>query len=259
MTRQTDLRWAGWLAALAMACNTFVTIVVNYNIYWARAAHIERHPEAFARQPPTISGALEDPLIGGPFSFWVTLSAVLLFVGVTVLMLAILRALPREARRLRAIAMAVIPFQVVTSVGMVMLSQFRFPDHTELHMLGSYLAFIAETIVVLLWLWLSLAIGRQPEAERALQSARIHHPAANRLRPILAGLCLGSGVVFAILFVAKDYIHGPWRYEVFQVYVSAEPAFITFSLLTLLAYNADLALRLQRRPRRIATGAASPR
>jgi len=240
------LQRTGWVAALAIACNTFVLIVVNYAIYWARATYIARYPEEVALKPPTISGAIADPSIGDPFSFWVTVAAVVLFVGVVALSALLLNALPPEARRLRGLVWAIVVMQIATCTGMVMLSQYRFPDHNDMHMLGSYIAFLAEVVVVILQWILSVAVLRHVAASRALTRASLLHRGANRMRRVFAMLCVATAAVFGILFILKDYVDGVVKDIVFVVYVNSEPTFITLTLVVLATYNIDMAMSLRK-------------
>ena len=251
MTRQPS--WWPWAAAVALVANSFVVVVVNVSIYWARSAFIAAHPDYVAHTPPTISRALSDPAIQGPFATWVALSAVLLFAGVACIVAIQLSALarvratvPRRAGLVRAGYAAVLPLQLVACVGMVTLSQYTFPDFNRVHMVGSYMFFAAQALVVLVALLICRAVARDAGLGAGLRALGVLSPGANRLRLYLGSATVLLVVVYMGLFLAKGYDLGAWNAAVYLAYVGTEPACISAFLLYMAVYNADLIVLLRR-------------
>ena len=111
------------MAILALLLNGFSILVVNFWIYYARALFIKI--ATYYREPPTISRAISEPVIGEPFAFWVTLSGLLLIVGVSILILRMilqLRDLPKPSRYLRISGFILLPIlalmQALSALGM---------------------------------------------------------------------------------------------------------------------------------------------
>lgn len=240
----------GWLsraAAGAIVAIGFVFVAVNFGIYWARATYMALHPEAVGSRLPTISRSIADPLVGQPFAFWISIAAPLLFLGVAAIIAVQLSAAgtvaphaPRTALVLRICAALVLPLQALACIGMVTLSQYTFPRYNAEHMLGSYMFFGAQALVVLLGLVSSGAIAASGAARTAIAQAGLVHPGANRLR-----LIVGSGSVvlvaaYAALFFGKDIDLGGWDGAIYYSYVMTEPACISSFLLFMVTYNLDL-------------------
>jgi hypothetical protein len=225
---------------------TFVILVVNFWIYYARYLYIRRHPVESVELPPTISKAISDPAIGDPFAVWISTSAILLFVACILLarfkwMLA--ESLPEDQRRIRfqlkAAFVGVVLFQLLTSIGMIMLSWFPLSRSRDLHMLGSYIFFISQAISILLMTLISARL-KQDSGARAIFH-REHGIASSiwAIRTALGCISVFLALMFALLFVVKDFDLEHKR-QVQQVYVLAEPALISSFLLVLASYYVDL-------------------
>lgn len=197
------------MAILALLLNGFSILVVNFWIYYARALFIKI--ATYYREPPTISRAISEPVIGEPFAFWVTLSGLLLIVGVSILILRMilqLRDLPKPSRYVRISGFILLPIlalmQALSALGMHWLSVYRFPLAHEMHMVGSYTFFLSQMIVVILFTIYNHALLRDQESLSMLHSRGNLHRAAVRLRFLIGLFCLALVVVYFSFFVLKD-------------------------------------------------------
>ena len=240
--------WLGWVSLLSLLAMTFAFVTVNLQIYSARAAFIASHPEYVAKQPPTISRALSDPAIGDGFAFWIGLSALLLFPAVSGVIATFASALPAVrarspggARRLVAVSIFLPLLQLGSCIGMVMLSQYTFPDYNDEHMFGSYLFFISQAGMVLAGLLFSIATARDPAMAATMAEAGVYAPGANRARLWVGTTSVLLSLGYLGLFIAKGLDLGAWEPFVYLVYVSTEPVCISSFLLFGLLYNFDLA------------------
>lgn len=260
MTKITDRSgaqtgWA-WVPPIAIAVNLFALGTVTYWIYYARATFIARHPEYVAIEPPTISRAISDPSIGIPFQFWVSLSGILLIFGVfwiaefnRRLHAHALQPGTHLTRMMRIGMSAVVLLQAAAAVGIYLLSTYRFPNHHEAHMLGSYTFFISQALVVLIATIMSAALLRDRVVLAQLQAARLLHPGMVRLRKWAGVFCMTLTVGYVALFQAKSMDFGAANKAIYLAYTSAEPALITCFSLFLALFQTDLLAlrRLQRR------------
>lgn len=237
--------WWGRLALVALVVNGFAVVTVNYWIYTARWDFIDGNPGY--RKPPTISRAISDPTIGEPFSAWVTLSGLLLVLGVWVLALhylRLLRALDRPRRYLRLSSRALLPaimlLQPAASVGMYLLSNFRFPDANVAHMVGSYLFFVSQALVVLLFTVYNHALLRdRTSLDRLVAIGALRRRWVRiRYRAGLASVALIA--VYFTLFRLKDVYEYPEAPGLYIAYVTTEPVVISSFLLVLGLCHADL-------------------
>ncbi len=220
-----------WFLTLLIAANLLVIVIVNYSIYWARFAFQRDYPEATAHTIPTISGALSKPSIGVPFAFWVTLSAAVLFIGTMVLIWSWLRALPPGARGPRSVLLLAIPVQAVACIGMVVLSNFTFPDYRDEHMAGSYMFFVGQSIVVLFGLILARLFIRRADQAAPLIAQRVLDPGANRMRAVLGAVIMAMVIGYLALFIGKDMVSPEIKDSVVWAYVNLESLCITAFLL----------------------------
>lgn len=115
-----------------MIANAAAIAIVNFWIYRALFVYGRNFPELVAERPVTISRAITDPEVSDLFSFWITVAAILLPFGVAVV--AGIQARASVTGFGRAVAWSMVGFQLGSSVGMVLLSHYRFPDHDEVHM-----------------------------------------------------------------------------------------------------------------------------
>jgi hypothetical protein len=248
---------SGWLPAAALGANLFAIATVMFWIHHARAAFIARHPEYVAVEPPTISRAISDPLIGQPFHFWVSLSGVLLVFGVFWIALfnARLRGFgaPPQAHLARVLRIGmpgVVMLQASAGLGMYLLSGYRFPHFHEMHMVGSYLFFVSQALVVLIGTVMSAALIRDRAVLDPLCEAGVMRIGMVRLRKWSGVFCLVLTVFYVLLFQAKNLDFGILNGAVYVAYTSVEPILISCFLLYLALFQTDLLAlrRLQRGP-----------
>lgn len=229
-----------WLVRGLIAANLFVIVVVNVCIYWARYAFARDYPEATGQTIPTISGALSEAPIRDPFALWVGISALVLACGVGGMVWLWSRAIPSENRGLRLLAFTVAPMQWVACLGMVVLSQYTFPDYRDAHMAGSYMFFVAQSLVIVLCFVLSRMLIRRPDVLARMVTVGVHLPAPNRARVVMGGVIIAMVLVYLVLFIGKDFLSRPLKQTVTVVYVNLESLCITAYLLFLGLYQIDL-------------------
>lgn len=218
--------------------------VVNFWVYRALAVYAAENPDLVAVRPVTVSRAITEPAVSDAFAAWITFAAVILPFGVGIvarLHVAVERQLGHAVRGLAAWGMAATVAQVGASVGMVILSHYRFPDHDEMHMLGSYIFFPCQAAVILFgwragFLLRGVALG--PDSVLTRHGIGLRH-------------WLGAGVVllslsYLALFVVKDWQLGAWEAAVYSAYTTAEPLLISSFLVFYLTYVLDMAQALRR-------------
>lgn len=232
---------------VALAANLFALATVGFWIFAARARYIAANPEETANKPPTISGAIADPAIGEPFAFWVTVSAVLLLFGVF-FNAQFYRQLPRAVPDLRGglktwfhiMPLIVLALQALAGVGMYILSNFRFPDHRDAHMMGSYIFFTSQALVVVFGAVLCHIVLRDRASLADLANRRLLSPRALKIRRGLGIVSFGSVLLYLILFIIKDINLAPLNEEIYWLYTSTEPTLIAIFLVFLGLFQTDL-------------------
>ena len=219
------------LCWVAVACNLTALVSVVYWIFTARAEYIARHPELVAIDPPTISRAISDPLIGEPFALWVTAAGLMLAFGVLMNILVYLRAarhLEAPTRYMRVVVALVMPacvlLQFASGIGMHTLSSFRFPTHNDTHMVGSYLFFVSQIFVVLCGVLICDAALRDRASGARLQGLGMSGPRMLRFRRAFGLFCFALTAAYFTLFKLKNVEFGAWNDFVYLLYVSTEPA-----------------------------------
>ncbi len=243
----TDLRPSGLMAALAafqIASITLVIVVVNILIYRARHLFIQWHPDFVAREHPTISRAISDPRIGEPFADWMAISAPLLVAGVAVIVGFAWRDWRRGGARGRGIPVLlalVMACQVAAACGMVILSHYRFPDHRDAHMAGSYLFFFAQAFTVILGGFASRVMARQGAVQGAVLA-----PANHRLRWRLMLVPVLLALAYLTLFIVKDFDIAGWDWHIHQAYVWTEPSVLSSFLIYVGLFHLDAVPLLRR-------------
>lgn len=238
-------RRSAWLVALAMGATGFVVVAVNVLIYWARDLYAFNHPERVASKPATVSQTLADQVIGPFFATWMLICAPVLLVGVVALVGAGFGEFrrsglgtERDMRRIAILTAIVCVLQAMASVGMVMLSQYRFPDHHEMHMVGSYLFFFSQAFVIVFGEMLSRSYGRQPDGATFLRGA------GARIRRWYVWVPIGLGFAYLALFILKGYDLGAIYRTVYYTYTLTEPLLLTSFLGYVLTYQYDMVVAL---------------
>jgi len=240
-------KWLSGVLLTGFVANIFVFGVVNFWIYRARFLFIARNPEYLDIKLPTISQSISDPGVGAPFAIWITISAVFLVVIIVPVIWLHLRASyaikdisPWLFRMTIILAVAAGISQIVASVGIATLSQFRFPDYNRLHMNGSYMFFVGQALAILISSLVCYALGRKKAYEEILMNCASLNPVMNRIRWKFGILCLLSVILYVCLFFIKDWEFTTGKLLVYNTYVYLEPMVITFFLSYLMLYNVDL-------------------
>ena len=233
------------LIGMAMGMTGFVVVAVNVLIYWARDLYAINHPEFVAKQPATISQTLSDTIIGPFFAKWMAICAPVLWVGVCALVWAgwveFRRSgygTPREKRTLLWLSVCVVVLQAMAAAGMVMLSQFRFPDHHVLHMQGSYLFFFSQAFVIVFGELVSRGYARHPKGATFLSDA------GARVRRWYVWVPIGLGLLYLALFLIKGFDLGALNDGIYASYTSVEPLLLSSFLGYVLTFHYDMGLAL---------------
>ena len=235
-----------WLKIIAVLLNGFAIVTVNIWIFRAIARFMEFHAADYGR-PPTISRSISDPLIGVPFQFWITVSGVCFVIGVSILILHYFRALRALATPSSYVWVALTVFiplifvlQISSSVGMYILSAYRMPVHSEMHMVGSFQFFISQALVVLLFTLINHALLRDRNSLEVLHQRKELHRRLVRLRFWVGSFCIALVLVYFGLFLAKDVWTSDIAPRLYWTYTKTEPVVISVFLLVLGLSHLDL-------------------
>ncbi|WP_422049289.1 hypothetical protein [Shimia sp.] len=239
-TQWTPSRGTGLAMLISLICTGFVTLVVNAQIYPARWQYALFYPEKTAERPYTISESIGDPRIGEPFADWMLLCAPILFVGVVLLCLPALCELRVSApdakmvRRITLLTWTLLVLQAMACVGLVVLSQYRFPHFRDEHMLGSYLFFFSQALVVVCGEFLSRSYAQLGAEGRVLT------PRFAAWRRAYVWVPIALGVSYLVFFLGKGYAPAGLRYEVYYVYTGLELLLLSSFLLYLMTFAPDM-------------------
>ncbi len=231
-------RQSVWLALTGLLTNSFAIVVVVYWIHRARSIFIERHPEYVSTEPPTISRAISDPVAGEPFAFWITITAIVLPFSVSIVALLYLQASrilarydPKSARFVKILIPFLVLFQLSASVGMVLLSQYRFPDHNAIHMLGSYIFFISDCFWILTASLLCLSISRTFSRRPEITTETLLLAKPSRFRAIFGLIIIFLSISYFAIFLTKDVMLPFGSQLILHSYVYLEATLITAFML----------------------------
>ncbi len=214
-------------------------------VLWARHSFLALHPD-YMDDPPTISRAINDPLVGTPFARLILVITALIAAVVPVLAWAYLAAIARsEAGRARrhtmyALLAAMLVCQVAASFGMVLTTQYTFATDGDLHMEGSYVFFVFQALAILVGASLCRMLLHE-KRRLAIPDADWHfHPAMHRFR-FFFGLVIASlAILYGVLFVLKDHALPISAYAVQVVYTQTEVVVIGCFVLFLGSYAIDI-------------------
>ncbi|MBO9399610.1 hypothetical protein [Shimia sp. R9_3] len=239
-TQWTPSRGTGLAMLISLICTGFVTLVVNVQIYPARWQYALFYPEKTAERPYTISESIGDPRIGEPFADWMLLCAPILFVGVVLLCLPALRELRVSAsdakmvRRITLLTWTLLVLQAMACVGLVVLSQYRFPHFRDEHMLGSYLFFFSQALVVVCGEFLSRSYAQLGAEGRVLT------PRYAAWRRAYVWVPIALGVSYLVFFLGKGHAPEGLRYEVYYIYTGLELLLLSSFLLYVMTFAPDM-------------------
>ena len=211
---------------------------------WARLAFYQRHPDYIMESAPTISRAISDPFIGGPFAMTILAVTGVIFTALVFLSRAfqvtiahVWRDNPAQARRCGRLSRIMIACQVVGSSGMVLCTQYTFDNGHDLHMLGSYLFFIFQMLAIGMNGFLCTRIVRadngSPWPDAALS------PAATRFRVMLSKVVIVTALIYFTLFAIKRMDLPVTEYTIYYVYTVQEIITISAFILYLMTFSLD--------------------
>lgn len=222
----------------AAAAAFLVPVVQIPALVWARETFLDLHP-GYADDPPTISRALSEPLVGGPFHNMIILVTVLLAVAVPFIIVSYWQSASRARigvlRRglIRVgIGLALVS-QITAVVGMNMLTVNSLGSENGLHMLGSYIFFASQVVAIAIAATLCRSLVGHAAGSWLL-------PSMQRFRFPMGMAVLGLTLVYLGLFIGKDHNSLFPEYAVQVVYVQCEVLVISAFMLFLATYGIDL-------------------
>jgi hypothetical protein len=118
-------------------------------ILWVHGVGLTYKTEDYATAPPTISRALLDPGIAGPFAIAMIASAFFLAIAifqVALLLYRNLKLIGQDTACFAALLPAAVTCEIVAIAGMVVMSQFTGNVNSTLHNIGSYMLFFGHAI-----------------------------------------------------------------------------------------------------------------
>ena len=118
-------------------------------ILWVHGVGLAYKMEDYATAPPTISRALLDPGIAGPFAIAMIASAILLAIAifqVAWFLYRNLKLIGQDTAWHAALLLAAVTCEMVAIAGMVVMSQFTGNLNSKLHDIGSYMLFFGHAI-----------------------------------------------------------------------------------------------------------------
>lgn len=239
--------WQSLSLLAIIGANFYVFLMINFWNHWARFLFAQRNPEYVKAKVATISQSISDPSVGEPFAFWMTPTALLLLVIIAPIAFFHLRAgksiRPHSERVFRLIAVLIAlaaMCQVIAVAGIIVLSNFRFPEFNHAHMMGSYLFFVGQAFTILLSSIACYALDSRRSFAGILAGDTSLKPGMNVFRWKFGLFTVLSVVAYVILFFVKDWDFQFGKALVYHTYVYLEPNVITFFLAYLLSFNVDL-------------------
>lgn len=235
-------RLAAWLFAIPALLVPVIEIPLAL---WARASFLARHA-ADIDEPPTISRALTDPLIGTPFAHLIlVINGLLLFVFPVIFWgyaLAIwqVRLTRGERNVLFLLLVLVFACQVVASAGMVVTTQYTFANNDHLHMMGSYFFFIFQALTVVFAAALCRTLLAHKQALGIADADWQFRPIMHRFRFRFALLVTALAIFYGVLFMIKDYALPISDYAIHIIYTQCEVIVIGSFVVFLGSYAVDI-------------------
>jgi hypothetical protein len=214
-------------------------------VLWARFTFISLHPEYYV-DPPTISRAINDPSVGGPFAHLILLITALIFAVVPVVILAYMAAisrltLSRGQRLLMYVLLVLFLFlQLAASAGMVLTTQYTFATDGNLHMLGSYIFFVFQSLSIVSAASLCRMLLHQKRKHAIADHAWQFRAAMHRFRFRFAMLIVTLILLYGILFVLKNHVPDAMYYMVQVAYTQCEVVVIGAFVIFLGSYAVDI-------------------
>ncbi len=261
----TSVRIRAAAAALVapFLINPTVTIAA---MLWARHESIKLHPTLAAINPPTISRAIADPIIGDPFAYWMFVVGGAQALAVYRLTLALSRTAlkigsPRHRTLMGVLLCFIVMAEATAIVGVIMLSQYTGSISDYLHQLGSYLMFAGNGVGILLCgTFVCLDHNQRRDGEKSKQALPL--PYNIFFHTWFAGVVCVVYIVFAVLFFAFDFLASFHNYFFRLAFAMVELAVLALSVIYLGGfafpmYRHEHYLLSRRSPARDAEPAAS--
>ena len=161
---------------------------------WARHESILLHPAEAALNPPTVSRAIADPVIGDVFANWMLAGFALLLFCLWRIGVASYR--PALSPGMKALWGTFLFSETVAAFGMVVLSQYTGSISDFWHTVGSYMLFFGHGIGISLW-GVFVRFDRKNEVAPPL-------PYYPRLHPRLALVVASGALTFATVYYGWD-------------------------------------------------------
>lgn len=236
-------RLAGLAVSLPIALVPASAIVM---MVWARQAFYQRHPDYVQHSAPTISRAISDPAIGAPFALTILAVTTVILVALVFITRAfqatiahVWRDDPVRLRRNQALLPLVIGLQVVGSGGMVLCTQYTFSNGHDLHMLGSYLFFVAQVLAIgLNGLMCARLVSDDDGAGDWPHLGLSRRATAFRIG--FAKVVVAVTFLYFVLFGIKGVDLPVPEYTVYYVYTVQEIVAISAFILYLMTYSLDV-------------------
>ena len=234
-----------WVALLFALPSLLVPAIEIPLVLWARATFLELHPD-YTEEPPTVSRAINDPSIGTLFADLNLLINFLILVVMPILIWAYVLAVWRSQlsrgwrMAMYALLALFLVFQVIASIGVVVLTQYTFDTNDHLHMLGSYFFFTFQALTILT---AALLCGTLLAQQRKLEIPHDEwhfRPGMHRFR-VRFGVLIGVLASFyGVLFIIKDWTLPISDYAVHVIYTQLEVVIISCFVLFLGSYAVDI-------------------
>jgi hypothetical protein len=132
--------------------------------------------------------------------------------------------------------------QLTSSVGMITLSRYTFFNNHDLHMIGSYLFFSGQTMMIMFFGLLSLWMARSAKVNKGLAGKNLINPEITRIRGYFGPAVTAFAIFFLLLFFLKGFKYPYGNEELYATYVLAEPAAISGYLSFQALWLIDLAI-----------------
>lgn len=215
-------------------------------LLWTKQTYGELHPVETAKSPPTISGALGDPIVAGPFGVTIILIAVLLVVSLVFIVRAYNLSIKEsftDSSRQRYFAglllVLIVLMQAAGTLGMMVTSVVSMSIDRDIHMASSYIFFGAQSGAILGSGALCSMLARASlKAVPPSSSPVILTMRKIRVRAAMA-ICLAA-IVYLILFCIKDVTLPIDDFIVRQVYTIWEMILLIMFVLYVGLFAPDL-------------------
>lgn len=233
-------------AAMALAFPALLVPVIEIPlVLWARHAFLVHNPD-YLDQPPTISRAISDPMIGDTFANVILVITALILVSLPIIVRAYVHAiakLPVSAGK-RLLMWALLGFfcvaQLVASFGMVLTTQYTFANSDHLHMLGSYIFFPAQAFALLGAAILCRVLVSQQARFGIPPDAWPFRAGMHHFRFRFALVVVFLAITFGVFFTIRDWPLPISTYTAYILYTQSEVLVIASYVVFFGSYAVDI-------------------